>query len=71
MIVMKKDNKGRQITLSLTEQMKLDYNRRAWFLRRKYKNLTRDLFNVWEHNRRSLNNQSTRILTLARRVGTN
>lgn len=71
MIIMKKDNKGRQITLSLAEQRKLDYNRRAWFLRRKYKSLTKDLFYVWQHNTRSFNNQSTRVLKLARLIGTN
>ena len=68
MIVMKKDNKGRRIKLSLSEQRKLDYNRRAWFLRRKYKSLTKDLFYVWQHNKRSLANQSARTIKLARLV---
>tara|TARA_R110000824_G_scaffold222606_1_gene410320 strand:- start:20488 stop:20733 length:246 start_codon:yes stop_codon:yes gene_type:complete len=71
MIVMKIYEEGQQEVLSNKEQKKLAYNRRIWFIKRKYNCLTRDLFNVWEHNKRSINNQTARVKTLIKVVSPN
>lgn len=64
MIVLKESKRYKVKQLSLAEQRKLEFNRRKWFLKRKYNSLSSDIFNVWQHNVVSRHNMSRRVCTL-------